>query len=60
MKLPYYKRAFGKCKAKTYLDFRVWAKFGDPSYTNPLKNQRYEARMGFPAPYQGDFKSREM
>ena len=23
---------------------------------NPLKNQRYEARMGFPAPYQGDFK----
>ena len=23
---------------------------------NPLKNQRYEARMGCPAPYQGDFK----
>ena len=21
---------------------------------NPLKNQRYEARVGFPAPYQGD------
>ena len=27
--------------------------------TNPLKNQQYEARVGFPAPYQGDFKSRE-
>ena len=23
---------------------------------NPLKNQRYECRMAFPAPYQGDFK----
>ena len=23
---------------------------------NPLKNQRYECLMAFPAPYQGDFK----
>ena len=32
------------------------AKSGNFRSLNPLKNQRYECLMAFPAPYQGDFK----
>ena len=55
-----YRSGFQRCNlglTQTEQISDIWTeKSGIFHIFNPLKNQRYEARMGFPAPYQGDFK----